>query len=167
MGRFCQALKRTCKSGVSISGKWESQGKREKRERRAWGGADHAEHHISDRCSINDFGRCSGGYCIPLEFLPLRERKSQPARAFFTAAEALAKSIWPAYLAFSAAITAPMSLTLCARLGHRRPHGGLDGGFVHLPGQEALDHDDLGLFLVGQFGAIALGVEGDRLVRVA
>src|SRR5438552_9972680 len=32
----------------------------------------------------------------------------------FTAADALAKSIWPAYLALSAAITPPMSLTVLA-----------------------------------------------------
>src|SRR5258708_31371515 len=38
-------------------------------------------------------------------------RDGYPANAFFTAADALAKSIWPAYLALTAAITPPMSLT--------------------------------------------------------
>ena len=85
--------------------------------------------------------------------------------AFFTVADAFAKSIWPVYLAFSAAMTPPMSLTDLAPVVAMASEGGflnvyLQMGLLDRSPFESLDTPGVGALV--EIGGFDEEIEWDR-----
>ena len=118
--------------------------------------AERAELHIA-RCSRSGLRRkpAAGPFCM-----------FRPARAF-TSALARAGSIEPAWRSFTRAMTRPMSFIDDAPVSAMIAcDGGAASASLHLRGQEALDHRDLGLFGGRQFLAVALAIDVDRFAAL-